>query len=196
VFPCILLTRRNRKVDAAALLWGNPLGVAIREMHAEEPADYVLGRSRGGFGSKFHLVTDGAGLPLAIEVSAGQCHESQYLEPVMEAIRIPQSVGRPCTRPYTLAGDKAYSSQWIRDWLREHKIQAVIPRKSNQDTDGGHRFDHESYCRRSVIECCVGWLKECRRIATRFEKLAINCLAMLKLAIIQRYLKLEFSDRA
>jgi len=38
--------------------------------------------------------------------------------------------------------------------------------------------------------------KECRRIGTRFEKLAINFMSMLKVAMIQRYLKLEFSDRA
>jgi hypothetical protein len=35
-----------------------------------------------------------------------------------------------------------------------------------------------------------------RRIATRFEKMAVSFLAMFKLAIIQRYLKLAFSDRA
>lgn len=58
------------------------------------------------------------------------------------------------------------------------------------------RFDRTDYRRRHVIECCVGWLKECRRVATRFEKLAINFLAMVKLAIIQRYLKSEFSDSA
>ncbi len=47
-----------------------------------------------------------------------------------------------------------------------------------------------------MIECCVGWLKECRAIATRFEKLAVNFLAMLKLALIQRYLRiLDSSDR-
>jgi transposase len=39
-------------------------------------------------------------------------------------------------------------------------------------------------------------LKECRRVATRFEKLALNFLAMLKLAIIQRYLRIAFSDGA
>jgi hypothetical protein len=39
-------------------------------------------------------------------------------------------------------------------------------------------------------------LKECRRICTRFEKLAINFLAMLTVAIIQRYLKTAFSDGA
>ncbi|MCE9589098.1 MAG: transposase, partial [Planctomycetes bacterium] len=46
------------------------------------------------------------------------------------------------------------------------------------------------------IEQTIGWLKECRRIGTRFEKLAINFLAMMKLAMIQRTLKIVFSDRA
>jgi len=53
-----------------------------------------------------------------------------------------------------------------------------------------------SYRRRSVVEQCVGWLKECRRIATRFEKLALSFLAMFKLAMIQRYLRITFSGRA
>ncbi|MFN9367294.1 MAG: IS5/IS1182 family transposase, partial [Planctomycetia bacterium] len=44
-------------------------------------------------------------------------------------------------------------------------------------------------------EQTIGWLKECRRIGTRFEKLAINFLAMMKLAMIQRCLKMAFSDR-
>jgi len=42
----------------------------------------------------------------------------------------------------------------------------------------------------------VGWLKECRRIGTRFEKLAVNFLAMVKVSIIQRILRIRFPDRA
>ena len=164
--------------------------------HPDEPEDHALGRSRGGFGSKLHLVTDGAGLPLAVEVSAGQVHESTCFESVMEIVRIPQSVGRPRTRPYALAADKGYSGQRIRDWLYAHKIKAVIPRKSNEHRDGRMTFDKEAYRQRSVVEQCVGWLKECRRIGTRFEKLAINFLAMLKLAMIEQYLRYDFSDRA
>lgn len=57
-------------------------------------------------------------------------------------------------------------------------------------------FDSNDYRRRSVVECCVGWLKECRRLAIRFEKLAIKFLTMLKLAMIQRCLRIAFSDRA
>jgi transposase len=75
-------------------------------------------------------------------------------------------------------------------------MEVVIPRKANENVDGRMRFDREAYRRRNVVECCVGWLKECRRIAARFEKLAINFVAMIKLGMIQKCLRLAFSDSA
>jgi transposase len=47
------------------------------------------------------------------------------------------------------------------------------------------RFDKDLYRRRNVVERCVGWLKECRAVATRFEKLAHHYLGMVKMAMIQ-----------
>ena len=159
--------------------------------HPEEPEDHALRRSRGGFGSKFHLVTDGRGLPLAVEVTAGQRHKSTQLQTVLEGIALPQPVGRPRKRPIRLAADKPHSFPSVREWLRAHGIEAIIPIRSNQKKQN-RLFDKQSYRRRCVIEQCVRWLKECRRIATRFEKLAVSFLAMFKLAIIQRYLKIAF----
>jgi len=52
------------------------------------------------------------------------------------------------------------------------------------------------YKRRSIVEQSISWLKACRRIGTRFEKLAINFLAMIKFAMIKRALRLVFSNRA
>jgi len=68
----------------------------------------------------------------------------------------------------------------------------VIPQKDDQvGGKGGHRvFDSAKYRRRCVIEQCIGWLKEARRVLTRFEKLAVNYLAMLKLAFVDRYLRI------
>ncbi|MCD6365743.1 MAG: transposase [Planctomycetes bacterium] len=40
--------------------------------------------------------------------------------------------------------------------------------------------------RRNVIERCIGWFKECRRVGAQFEKLALNFLCMVKLAIFDR----------
>jgi len=44
-------------------------------------------------------------------------------------------------------------------------------------------LDKQTYRQRAVIKQCVGWLKECRRIGTRFEKLAVHFHAMLQLAM-------------
>jgi transposase len=138
-----------------------------------------------------HLVCDGNGVPLAAEVTPGQAHESKQVEPVMNKVRIRRKRGRPLCRPLRLAGDKGYSYPRVRRWLRRHGIKAVIPRRKDQRPDDGRvRFDREAYRRRNVVERCVGWLKECRAVATRFDKLAVNYLATVKLAMIQRYLRL------
>ena len=40
-----------------------------------------------------------------------------------------------------------------------------------------------------MVERCIGWIKESRRVANRYEKLAVNYLAMLKLAMMRRYFR-------
>lgn len=131
-------------------------------------------------------------------MTAGQVHDSQRLEPVLTKVRVRQKRGRPKSRPKRLAGDKGYSSNRIREFLAERGIDAVIPHKDNEKArhDPDVTFDKEAYRRRSIVEQTIGWLKECRRIGTRYEKLAINFLAMIKLAMIKRLLKMRFSNRA
>lgn len=107
----------------------------------------------------------------------------------MNAVRI----GRR-RRPKRLAGDKGYSCERVRRWLRRHKVLPVIPTKSNQPREDD--FDREAYRRRNVVERCVNWMKENRRLGTRYEKLAVNFLTMAKLAMIRRYFSvLHLSDR-
>ena len=130
---------------------------------------------------------------LAVTVTAGQTHESTQLHNVMHAVRRPRSIGWPDK----IAGDKGYSYETVRQFIAGCGIEAVIPRKSNQSMPPGERFDRKTYRKRSRIECAVGWLKECRRLGTRYDKLALNFLAFTKLAIMQKYLRvLDPSDRA
>lgn len=131
-------------------------------------------------------------------MTAGQVHDSTRLEPVMKKVSVKQKRGRPKSRPKKLAGDKGYSSGKIRSFLEARGIEPVIPHKDNEKArhDPDVTFDKETYKRRSIVEQSIGWLKECRRIGTRFEKLAINFLAMVKLAMVKRTLKLVFSNRA
>ena len=116
-------------------------------------------------------------------------------EDTLNAVRVPQPRGRPRTRPAALAGDKGYSFAHVRSVLRRRGIRAVIPYRSNQRRHGPDTFDREAYRERNIVERCVGWLKECRRIATRYEKLAVNFLTMLKVAIIERHLRMAFLNR-
>ena len=96
-----------------------------------------------------------------------------------------------------MAADKGYSYPRIRSGLKCHTIQAVIPRRKDQHPEDGRcRFDKKLYRRRSTVEQCIGWIKECRRLGTRFEKLAVNFLAMIHVAFIARYLRILFSDTA
>ncbi len=146
--------------------------------------------SRGGFGTKVHLVCDANQLPLAAVLTPGQRHESTQFETLMDAVRVPGRRGRPRRRPRAVAGDKGYSYPHIRTWLRRHGVRAVIPRRSNQRPDDRrHRFDKPLYRKRAAVEQCAGWLKENRAVGTRFDKLAVQFLGMVHLAMIRRYLR-------
>ena len=128
-------------------------------------------------------------------IRPGQSHETKSFEVTMDAVKIPQPQGRPRTRPDRLAGDMGYNAGWIRDWCKRRKIKDVIPRPENQQKPD-QAFDKQTYRRRNIIERLVGWLKECRAVFTRYDKLAVNYLAMVKLAVIQRYLRiLDSPDR-
>ena len=134
-------------------------------------------------------MTDGHGIPLGALVTAGQAHESKWFAALMDTVRIERR-----RRPRAVSGDKGYSYRGVRTWLAERGIKAVIPTRSNQRT---LTLDRDLYRHRNVVERCIGWLKECRRVATRYEKLAVHFLAMVKLAMIQRCLRLlDPSNRA
>lgn len=142
----------------------------------------ALGRSRGGFTTKFHVRAEGNGMPLAFVLTPGQRHEARVFEPLME---MGESLGRADPNrspspPEHVVGDKGYGYQRIRRYLARREIRAVIPRRSNQGEDP--HFDRELYRERNKVKRLVGRLKQWRRVATRYEKRAGNYLAMLMLA--------------
>jgi transposase len=111
----------------------------------------------------------------------------------MHAVRRPRRIGWPLQ----LAGDKGYSYDSVRQFLGCCGIDPVIPRRENQPRPTYERFDRKTYRKRCRIGQSVGWLKECRRLGTRYEKLALNFVAFVKLGIMLKYLSvLDSSDRA
>jgi len=153
-----------------------------RSNEPEEPENHALGRSQGGFGTKVHLISSGCGIPLAFVLTPGQQHESTVFETLLSAV--PFGAKR---KPLALAGDKAYSSNAIRRTIAKHKMKDVIPTKSNEKRNP--RFSKSTYKRRNIVERVFGWLKENRRIATRYDKQSLNYLAFLKIASVRMMLE-------
>ena len=145
-----------------------------------DPAeDHGLGRSRGGFGSTLHLTAERDGKQLVATLTAGQRHEST------EAISL---VNETLARmwPDAVAGDKAYSTVAIRNWLIAREAAMVIPDRDNES--GSKAYDREAYRDRPIIERTINRLKRYRRIATRYEKLAATYFAMVTIACILEWL--------
>ena len=124
-------------------------------------------------------MTNGAGLPLAFPLTRGERHEIPAFERTLAAVRLPALRGRPRTRPKHLAGDKAASYRPVFAYLRRRSIRPVIPPRTGgtMGKDCLRTSDPALYHRRNAIERHVGWLKGCRSIATRHEKLAITFAA-------------------
>ena len=157
-------------------------------------SEEALGRSKGGFTTKIHLVCDGKGRPLGFSLSAGQRHDCTQMEAALETVRVPRpGRGRPRKRPKSLNLDKGYSYPGNRQSLRRRGISAMIPERKDQREQrqkkgrrGGRpcRYDKERYRQRNVVERCFLRLKQWRRIATRYDKRAETYLAFLTLASI------------
>jgi len=141
-------------------------------------------------------VTDGNGRPLSATVTAGQADESPAFAPLMESVRLGSYPrGR---RPRRVAGDKGYRRPCVLRWLRQRRTGAVIPTSADMDAlvRRDARFDRNAYRRRNVVERCVGRLKEFKRVATRSEKLAVNYLAIVQVAMIVLWLRDDSRDTA
>jgi transposase len=121
-----------------------------------------------------------------ILLTGGHAHEAPLLGALLDGGAVRRTGpdgrpgrGRPRKRPARLVADKGYSFASIRALLRRRGIGAVIPAKSNQPAQP--RFDRAAYRTRNQVERTVGRLKQYRRIATRYEKLAVNYLAWIQL---------------
>lgn len=130
---------------------------------------------------------EGKGKPMTFVLTAGQRHEATKLEALMEQGAV-KRVGRvrPKLRPKRVLGDKAYSSRKIRRYLKGRGIDDTIPRRCDETRTGP--FNRALYKERNYVERLINRLKQFRRVATRYEKRAVNFLAMVTLASIMLWL--------
>jgi transposase len=117
-------------------------------------------------------LADDRGRPVAFALTPGNVADITMAIPLLKAIAPPKR----------LLADKAYDADSLRKWLKGAKVKAVIPSSAARRTP--YPLDRKAYRRRNVIERLFCKLKNWRRIATRYDRLAQNYLSALALAAI------------
>lgn len=135
------------------------------------PEAEALGRSRGGFSTKIHVACDGLGKPVKIILTPGQNHDVTQAPALIAGSEAKKKIA-----------DKAYDSDSLVAEIESTGAEAVIPPRSNRTEP--RSYDKEAYKERNVVERFINAIKQCRRVATRYEKTARNFLGFVQMASI------------
>jgi len=122
------------------------------------------------------MAVRGLGCPVRFILTAGQKGDAPQAGPLIEAL--PAEV---------VMADTAYDADHFRQAIADKGALAVIP--NNPSRAKKLPLDKHLYAQRHLVECCFSRLKQCRRVATRFEKTARNYLAVITLAAIILWLR-------
>jgi transposase len=112
---------------------------------------------------------DALGNPIRVVLTGGHVHDSVPATELLKGLNV----------KYLIA-DKAYDSKHILLLIEEQGATAAIPPKKNRREQ--RSYDTHWYKERHLVECFFCKIKEFRRVATRYEKLAMTFLAMVTIA--------------
>jgi transposase len=132
----------------------------------------AIGLSRGGQTTKIHVLTDVLGRPAVIRLTPGNVSDIRVADDLIEA-------AGPVRR---LIADRGYDANRLRHTLRSTGTIPVIPGRRSRRRPIRH--DARRYRDRWRIEAAFCRLKDFRRVATRYDKLAVNFLSAVVLAAI------------
>lgn len=119
------------------------------------------------------------GLPVGLALTPGQAHDLTAVPALIDAL--------PANS--RLIADKAYDADWLRELLRERCIRSCIPPTRSRCMP--RFYSKILYRERNLIERFFNKIKHARRIATRFEKHAVNFLAAVQIAAILIWVRFE-----
>jgi putative transposase len=117
-------------------------------------------------------LVDQRGRLIAFLITPGQRGDAPVAEALIATVPPAQS----------LAADRAYDSDALRGLLLARGTRPVIPNAPYRKRL--HPFDAEAYKHRNLVERAFSRLKDFRRIATRYDKLACNYAAAVCIAAI------------
>ncbi|HEX8905222.1 MAG TPA: IS5 family transposase [Longimicrobiaceae bacterium] len=137
---------------------------------------------RGKAGVKRSLLTDGAGLPLAVVVDGANRNDMKLVAATLDGLVI----ARPAPTdeaPQHLCLDAGYDYEAVREEVAARGYTAHIRSRSQEARDKGAHPGGRA--RRWVVERTHGWLNRSRRLLVRWEKKLPNYLAFVHLACAQ-----------
>ena len=121
------------------------------------------------------MISDAQGIPLAVLLTAANVNDVTQLQALVEAIPpVRGKPGRPRRRPEIVQGDRGYSSEEQRRWLRAKKIRPLLAKIGSPHGSGLGKT-------RWVIERTLAWRHHFRRLRVRWERRADTHLAFLNL---------------
>lgn len=143
---------------------------------------------RAKLGRKRHLICDGQGIPLAIQLTGANRNGLPQALALVDAIPSLQGEqGRPRYRPDCVLGDRGYDAEAIRQGLRARHIVPSLAKRNTEHGSGLGRW-------RWVVERTFGWMNQFRRLRVRYEKRADIHEAFLSLGcalICWRFLRAD-----
>lgn len=144
----------------------HPCAAGAAQSDAESEA---LGRSRGGFSTKVHAITDALGNPLEFVLTGGQASDIGQAETLL-------ALTPAGTEAFV--GDKGYDADPLVQAIEERGMKPVIPPRSGRTQV--RECDWFVYKERHLIECFFNKIKHYRRIFSRYEKRARNYMGFLR----------------
>ena len=112
-----------------------------------------------------------------LALTAGEAHDNRLAAKLMSRLK----------SGAMLLADRGYDADWIRALAGQHGAWANIPPRRNRND--ALCFSPYLYRARNLIERFFNKIKQCRRVATRYDKLAANYLAFIQLAAIRLWLR-------
>jgi len=131
----------------------------------------AIGRSKGGINTKLAAVVDAYGRVVALCLAPGQRHDLKAIQPLVATLRGKRVVG-----------DKGFDSGPFRKLLRRQRTKVCIAwLRCRREPMPFHRG---YYRRRHRVENFFARMKKFRRVATRYDKLALTFLGFIQFAAI------------
>ena len=142
---------------------------------AKKKGPQAIGRSRGGWTTKIHMVAADARTAITFSLSPGQAHDAP------EGRKLLNRLGQQHDSP-SLIMDRAYEGDETRQLALALGYEPVVPPLRTRVEPW--EYDREMYKRRNEIERLFRRLKGFRRIFSRFEKLDVVFLGFIVFALI------------